>query len=103
MTDDGLIRFPCSGCGKSLTAKPELSGKRFACPACKGATKGVRNHYSHYSGNKVKMAQGPTVPDTSTSSHICLSPTASSVRWQTPADPWLPPFFRIFRESRDGL
>ena len=33
MTD--LIRFQCSGCGKSLTAKPELSGKRLACPACK--------------------------------------------------------------------
>ncbi len=35
MTNDKPIRFRCSGCGKTLTAKPAMAGRALACPACK--------------------------------------------------------------------
>ena len=36
MTNDRLIRFRCSGCGKRIQAKPESVGKQLACPNCEG-------------------------------------------------------------------
>ena len=35
--DDGLIRFWCSNCGKSLIANREMAGRPLACPKCKNA------------------------------------------------------------------
>jgi DNA-directed RNA polymerase subunit RPC12/RpoP len=32
-----FVSFPCSGCGKSLKAKPELVGRKVKCPQCSTA------------------------------------------------------------------